>query len=460
MSIYKKRYNLWLLLLGFLSLISIQFLNGSFIVMMSTFLWLMIFQHFYAVVSCRKDKWITGLVFLSGFIIRAYGFTGMLLTNIAVLGGIGLLIIYIFVIHARCYKFIKGLFYPLVLPMLWMAGYGIVTLIRIPSAMRLDWLFFDNKVIIQMDRMMGSALFTFMIVWFSSLLSYFIRVVSSKKDRRIRKIPAFISLILSVVMLLSTFIIGSISVFTRKDPDFYVKCAYATGPYVGNFMDYVDLSPEEYIKSFNHAVKEAAYNGAKLLVFNEESFGIKDREEEVLLDNAKEMAKLYGIHILYGLDIADTDESHGGKSINKLVFVDKSGEVLSKYVKYQLIPILESDYVRGEGKIPCLSVNFGEETVNLAFGICYDSNFPHYLSQVKDQAELLLLPSWDWKGITRLHYRICGSIGPEQKLTVLKPTYDGITIAADPYGRVLQFSDTGEDGFETVHILSLPIWKK
>lgn len=130
------------------------------------------------------------------------------------------------------------------------------------------------------------------------------------------------------------------------------------------------------------------------------------------------------------------------------------------YAKYSIIPILEDDYAPGNGIIPTSVVNINGTPVKIAFAICYDSNFPHYFKQIPDDTQLLILPSWDWDGVSYVHGHLCGNLAIENRVSLVKPTYDGYTVAVNPYGKILDFKSTKETGYESVQVVEMPIYPK
>jgi hypothetical protein len=70
-------------------------------------------------------------------------------------------------------------------------------------------------------------------------------------------------------------------------------------------------------------------------------------------------------------------------------------------------------------------------------------------------ADLFIAPSNDWTEVREMHQRMHVLRAIEQGFTLFRPTKDGVSVAADPYGRVLARLDT-EVSPEKVMVVSLP----
>ncbi|MDO4458870.1 MAG: diguanylate cyclase [Clostridia bacterium] len=299
------------------------------------------------------------------------------------------------------------------------------------------------NILMQSERLIGSYGLSFVILWIVSLTYY---TVATKKGRY---------LILTFALYFALLLPG-IHYFTPNvSYSDTLQVAYTTGQYVGDFLNFSEISYEKSEKSLEKSIVAAASENAEMLVFNEESFELDDTEEAAFTEKCSELAQKYDIAVLVGLDVTDTDNS--GKSENKLVFIDNKGVVQGSYSKYRLIPIIESGYEPGDGKIPSHELDINGKHVKISYAICYDSNFPSYINNMDNDTDILFLPSWDWSAVTELHSKLVAAISGENHVAVLKPTYDGLTIATDPDGRIFHTSTTDETGYEHMEVVEMPI---
>ncbi len=92
-----------------------------------------------------------------------------------------------------------------------------------------------------------------------------------------------------------------------------------------------------------------------------------------------------------------------------------------------------SGNVKGDGVLPRLDTEYGRWSA----AICFDLDFPRLIRQAgRMNADLLLAPSNDWTEVREMHLRMHILRAVEQGFTLFRPTKDGISAAADPYGRI------------------------
>lgn len=410
-----------------------------------TIVWIYAFMRLTADWHSKKETLITGIVFVAGYMMKFGGAMGNPLLDIGLFGVFGAALYAVFALSAYFTRRVDKLPGTLIFPALWIAEYLIATWIRFPSLLRVDMMFADMTVMMQSERFIGSAGMSFAILWMISLLRY------AAARRQIRWA------ILSLALMLALVVPGLINMYPNTFAREQVRVAYTTGIYSGDFMNYKapDYAAQE--ASVENAARKASEAKAEILVFNEEAFEMDDRDEDRFIDRCASLAHEHSLVMLVGLDIRDTDGSAGGLSTNKLVLIDADGTVLSSYRKSRLIPIIESGYESGDGEIPYSRLRINGKDIGVSYLICYDSNFPEYVKRIDPETDILFLPSWDWPAITDLHAKLCRAIAIENGVYIVKPTYDGISVAIDPDGQILYTSSTAETGYETMHIADMPI---
>lgn len=390
--------------------------------------------------ASKKELSALGLALGLATILRYSGLCGYFLLDAAILSLQAACIMAAMVLQRYAWKKYPQPLATLVFPIVWQIGVVFFALMRAPMLMRIDAMFADLPALMQCEVVLSPYGLNFLLLWAVSACVY--AVVYRKKMPLVAAVSVFSLLLIA----------GQVIIASAPEPESILKAAYTTGPYIGNFIDYGDTDYENKIASLQRSASDAKKAGASVLIFNEEAFTLQTDEYQDFLDMAAQTAREEELHLLVGMDL----EESGLMSSNRLVWIDPEGTILGEYDKYNTIPGLESDYQRGNGEIPVLNLTIDGEPYRIGFAICYDSNFPLYLSQLQGKADLLLLPSWDWDGITDMHYRICLTDAVSRRITLLKPTYDGISVAADPYGRILQMTDTKDTGYETVQLAELP----
>jgi apolipoprotein N-acyltransferase len=74
--------------------------------------------------------------------------------------------------------------------------------------------------------------------------------------------------------------------------------------------------------------------------------------------------------------------------------------------------------------------------------ICFDMDFPNLLEQAGEQAaDLMLVPSNDWRQIDPWHSHMARLRAVEQGFNMVRHTSNGLSLAADYHGRVLSSMD-------------------
>lgn len=411
----------------------------------STFLWFWVYLELTSRFRRRRQLVLTGLVFVLGYNLQFAGAMGTVWINLVLFSLFGLLLYAAFCVSAGLMIRWQNLPGTLIFPAVWLLEYFLATGLRFPALVRVDMMFTDMPILMRSEAILGSAGLSFLLLWMISLL----RLATAR--HRLRYVT------LAVFVYLGLLLPGVTHLFPNRYWSESLRVAYTTGPFGGDFLDYEAPSYEVCEESLENSVKEAAAQQAEILVFNEEAFEMDDSREGAFIAKCGALAREHGLALLVGLDIKDTDGSENGKAINKLVFVGPDGQPLGSYQKYRLLPILEAEYEAGDGQIPYHTLELGGKQVRISYLICYDSNFPSYVNKMEKDTDILFLPSWDWSAVTELHARLCCTLASENHISVLKPTYDGRTIAVNPDGEIFHSTSTVADGYETVHVVEMPI---
>jgi apolipoprotein N-acyltransferase len=89
--------------------------------------------------------------------------------------------------------------------------------------------------------------------------------------------------------------------------------------------------------------------------------------------------------------------------------------------------------------------------------ICWDADFPTVVNQVGHKgADILFIPSGDNLGVARLHAQQAIFRAIENGVSLIRQdSTEGLSVATDPYGRVLATMDTHTVG-ERVMVVQVP----
>ena len=182
---------------------------------------------------------------------------------------------------------------------------------------------------------------------------------------------------------------------------------------------------------------EAAQGGAQIVAFSEFSIVVTEAENERARAEFSRIAAENGVWL--ALPYAWVPDS--GKGANRHMLFDDEGRIMADYQKRFLLGLGDMGetavFEKGAEIIQTADSPYGR----IAVSICRDMSFPRFALQAgRAGADIMLTGSHEFpKGITLNdpHRAI------ENGFTHVRPTYDGISYAMDPYGRVLAQMDRG-----------------
>jgi apolipoprotein N-acyltransferase len=88
--------------------------------------------------------------------------------------------------------------------------------------------------------------------------------------------------------------------------------------------------------------------------------------------------------------------------------------------------------------------------------LCYDYDFPQLAAEHgAHAADLVALPSSDWRGIDPIHTQMAAVRAIEQGISIVRSTRFGLSAGIDPHGRLRAWSSSF-DAPDRVTIIDLP----
>jgi len=195
----------------------------------------------------------------------------------------------------------------------------------------------------------------------------------------------------------------------------------------------------------------AADRGARLVVWNEGATAVRPEEERALVDRGRRFAAEHHVDLVLAY-IVVTGE--GPLTFDNLaVFIDESGEVLTRYYKRHPVP---GETEPSDNPVPRLERPYG--TVSLA--ICYDADFPEMSrAHAAVGADLVALPSSDWAGIDPIHTKMSRVRAIEGGYSVLRSTRWAASAAFDPEGRIRGWM-RADEAHQQVLLAELPVARR
>ena len=161
-------------------------------------------------------------------------------------------------------------------------------------------------------------------------------------------------------------------------------------------------------------------------------------DENDWLNSIKELAAELNITLVasYVLPISQTPLRYE----NKYQFIDSSGNITHSYLKHQPVP--GEPAVQGTSPLKVVDVT----GTKVGAAICYDYDFPYLAKEYGELgADMIILPSSDWRGIDPVHTEMAAFRAVEQGHSVLRSTRFGLSAAITPYGEMASQMSSFED---------------
>lgn len=193
----------------------------------------------------------------------------------------------------------------------------------------------------------------------------------------------------------------------------------------------------------------AAARGARLVVWNEVATLVAPSDEDAFLARARGMARDLRIDLVLAYAVLETRTPV--LLDNKYVFISDTGAILDEYQKHHPVPGEPS--IKGTGPLHVLERPYG--TVGGA--ICYDYDFPAMAREhARAGAELVVVPSSDWRGIDPVHTFMARVRGIEGGFSIVRSARWSASGAFDAHGRVRAWMPAIDDN-DGVMIARVPV---
>jgi len=284
--------------------------------------------------------------------------------------------------------------------------------------------------LLQIYALAGLWGFVFLWSWLAACINY-------AWERGFQRRPALVAGAALAVVFGGLFTYGEMRLLTAaKSPT--VRVAAVVMPAEEGVFDERLTSPyEPTMARIRSMTAEAAKGGARIVAFNEFAIVVTAADNERARSAFSRIAAEN--HVWLAIPYAWVPET--GKGANRHMLFDESGAIKADYQKRFLLGIGDMGetavFKKGAEIIQTADSPYGR----IAVSICRDMSFPRFgLQAGRAGADLMLTASHEFpKGITLNDpYRAV-----ENGFTHIRPTYDGITYAMDPYGHVLGRMDRG-----------------
>ncbi len=422
------------------------------------FILLAFIPYLYAVLHCKKRKFLTGFIF--GFLSNGCLFWWITVVNVEdvnrafVVAGVVLLILLLSVywgLVAILISRIKRTSYAIfAFPFMWVSLEFVRSL---TSELGFSWgsvgyAFACCPSMLQIASITGLAGVSFSILFYNSLIYW------SMIQRRWKK--GLIGLLIFVVLFLIQVILGN-RVLSRIDEVETVKISLIQA----NILPEVkrENEVEERITVLSDMTIDAAIRGSDLVVWSETSIPCYYREDSECINDIKDLVRKVGVPVIAGAPEYVVDRKRKERyRYNSAFLISADGRTIGKYRKIYLVPF--GEHLPFDNTFPVLrNVHFGQgdysagrELTVFSCGkfrfsvlICFESIFPRLVRKfVKNGAELLVNITEDsWYRRTPgpyQHAEMAILRAVENRVSVVRCGNSGISMLIDPYGRILKKS--------------------
>lgn len=201
-----------------------------------------------------------------------------------------------------------------------------------------------------------------------------------------------------------------------------------------NRLDSLDNFEPKIVRELFAASKKAVAADARVIAWSEANADIPLSYEDELVELGKEFAKENDVFLFMSFRSFSTLSLNENKTIG----IAPGGDIVVDYLKSNPIPVLEAGTKKGDREVATANIS-GIRTGHV---ICYDGDFPSFIQQAgRRGVDILFAPSSDWQEVRFLHATSARFRAVENGCSLVRPTIQGLSIATDPYGRMLAYHD-------------------
>ena len=322
----------------------------------------------------------------------------------------------------------------------------------------------ENLALLQIVSVTGLYGVSFLIAWFASVSNWAWEQGFRWPEIRVG-VLSFLAIGLATLFLggarlsllapdESTVRIASL---TRPDIDLLptpeVARAARTGTATEDQLDVIRHQASLINDDLLQRTDREALAGAKIVFWGETNgFAFKE-DEPALIRRAAELARTQKIYL--GMAVGTWNTGRAKPLENKLLLLDPVGNVV--WENWKAIPVPGGEAAISaldDGRIKSAETPYGR----LGAVICFDMDFPGLLRQAgQANTDIMLVPSNDWKEIDPWHSHMARIRAIEQGFNLVRHASNGLSVAADYQGRVLNSMDHYTAASDRVLVSQVPI---
>ncbi|EMJ90235.1 nitrilase-related carbon-nitrogen hydrolase [Leptospira meyeri] len=302
----------------------------------------------------------------------------------------------------------------------------------------------NNLILIQSASLFGATGISFLIYFVNGSIEQ--TLFDFLSNSKISK-TSFRYLCLSCFLLVGLYFYGTIRLTIPLEGK-SIKVGTVTSKIEIQTMWMDPLQNQKNTEIVLSRTKQAAEEGAKVVVWNEGAVLIHRKEENSFLKRVSSLALENEIEIIAAYIIPLKENEFFME--NQLRWVGKDGTFRQIYFKQFIPPGEPISHIPSE--IQALDLGWGKVSV----AICYDFD---NLKLTKKHGELgagiSLIPASDWKGINPFHTEMAVLRGIENGSSIVRSTRGGLSGIYDAYGRAKGTLDYFEEN-DGVLVVSVP----
>jgi apolipoprotein N-acyltransferase len=373
-----------------------------------------------------------------------------------------------FVVDRLCLHLLSGFRSTLILPLSWVTIEFLFQKFVTPygSWVSLVYTQLDFLPLLQLVSITGPAGIHFMILWGAAVAAWAWR----SRTFSYRIMPGVAFYIAVLLVLLSW---GAYRIASAPDDAGNIRVVGITPSQdltgqLQNTMNSLPASPAPddpllielvvIAKNLNADLLERsrreAQVGAKIIVWSEHAARVTERMEDQLLKNAKALAEKFDVILVMGIGVWKPSQRYQFE--NKIAIVRPDAKEVDSYFKAHPIAGRESNLIEKGNNI---LKTFESVDGRFAAAICHDLDFPELIRTAGCMDALALMgPSADWAEITPFHARMAIVRAVENGCSLVRPCGNGLSLAADPLGRVIA-SQMDRGGAGNTLIVHVPLYR-
>lgn len=338
-------------------------------------------------------------------------------------------------LHGRLPGFASTFAFPLALASV---DFAIMRISPLGSWGALGFTQYGNLELMQLASVTGIIGIAFLMGWFAAVANW----TWERRGAGVGRGP-----VVFVAVLAAVLVFGFWRLNLAPAGDATIRVAGITASHAPDLAKAVEEAPdratavqaiEAHREAYFRATAREADAGAQVVLWPEVAGAGYESMEADLIARAGEVAAEHGIYLAVPLFTFGDDHPNSTKLIeNKLLLFDPAGELVLEHVKYGG-RISEGNREQGDGILRTVTTPLGV----LGGLICYDMDYPAIVEQAGlNGTGLMLDPSSDWQDIDPTHTYMAVFPAIENGMSVVRQTDGGLSMAVDPYGRVLAQTD-------------------